>query len=849
MPLRRALLVLFFLSGVAGLSYELVFGKLLGYIFGTTAYATATVLAAFMAGLAMGSAVIGRSADRIRRPLRLYALIELGIGLYMLAVPALMHAVRAGYVGLNRIAPLSSGQLLLVRFLLGGAVVLLPSALMGATLPLLARRFVQNGAASPSLVALLYASNTFGAAAGVLAANYLLLPWTGIYGAIAAGVLVNLFVCFRALRLERRAPVPAPPEQQPTPPAEPHASAEQRGLLGAAALTGFIAFTYEVVWTHLLGVVVGTSAYAFGDMLFAFLLGIGAGSLWLARHPAAPAKQRTRLARCQLGVGIAVVLTIPLWDQLPYLFKLTGYLLPGFYLREAVRIAASLAVMAIPTFLMGVSFPLLIECLRGGQQRLGHRIGAAYSLNTLGAIVGSALTGFLILPALGSRWTMLAAAALSMSTGLALWSSPEAALRRQRGGWAIAAAAVLLVGTLAFPPWNYHALLAGYNVYFGAASGFDRLLYLQEDVQGGVTSVARSTSGKVELRTNGKFQGNNREQMEAQRGFALVPALVAHHYNRAAVIGLGTGVTAGTLARFPFRRIDIAELAPGIVAAARGYFADINLGVLDDPRVRLHLEDGRNMLLLDEGARYDVITAELTSIWFAGAANLYSREFFALVRSRLTPDGIFQQWVQFHHISPLDILRVLNTARQVFPHVTLWWNGSQGMLIASGEPIRAEYASVARITSPEAMGPVLDSLPLKQPLALFGDLLLDEAQVDSAIAFVSSRIGPMLTRNLFISSDLLPWLEYSTPRGNAIALEYGATLKFFQNYDARRPPPIDGIPGAAERDLIYGLAALRKGNLGNALRLLEAVSAARPADRPLAELVADLRRRVEARPL
>src|SRR6185369_8010219 len=154
-----------------------------------------------MAGLAVGSAVIARSADRIRRPLRLYALIELGIGLYMLAVPALMQAVRAGYVGLNRVAPLTSGQLQLVRFLLGGAVVLLPSALMGATLPLLARRFVQSGAATASVVAQLYASNTFGAAAGVLAANYLLLPWTGIYGAIGAGVLVNLFVCVRALRL------------------------------------------------------------------------------------------------------------------------------------------------------------------------------------------------------------------------------------------------------------------------------------------------------------------------------------------------------------------------------------------------------------------------------------------------------------------------------------------------------------------------------------------------------------------------------------------------------------------------------------------------------------------------
>ncbi len=205
--------------------------------------------------------------------------------------------------------------------------------------------------------------------------------------------------------------------------------------------------------------------------------------------------------------------------------------------------------------------------------------------------------------------------------------------------------------------------------------------------------------------------------------------------------------------------------------------------------------------------------------------------------------------MQLHHINPLDILRILNTARQVFPHVTLWWAGSQGMLVASADPIRADYAAVMRVTGAEAMGPVLDSLPLRHPLGLFGDLLLDEAQVDSAIAYVGNRIGPALTRKLFISSDLLPWLEYSTPRGNAIAMEYGATLKFLENYDAHRPPPIDGIPNESERDLIYGLAAFRKGNLGNALRLLERVAGTRPGDRPLAALVTELRRRMEERPL
>lgn len=844
---------LFFLSGLTGLVYELVFTKLLGTIFGTTAYAAATVLAAFMGGLALGSAIVSRFADRTRRPLRVYAWIEIAIAGYMLAAPFLMSVVRESYVGLNHVAPLSPAQLNLVRFLLGGAVIVVPAALMGATLPLLARHFASLGQGGGATVARLYAVNTFGAAAGTFAANYLLVPWTGIYGAITAGVLLNLYVGRRAFRLDRvegtrDPPFTAEPARAGAALPDGPARGLDRILLATAFATGLIALAYEVVWTHLLAVVVGTSAYAFGDMLLAFLLGIAAGSLWIARHPADRETQLARLARCQLGAGIAVVLAIPLWDHLPLLFKLVGYALPGFYVREGFRLLASLLVMAVPTCLMGASFPLLIEGLRGGEQHLGRRVGSAYALNTLGAIVGSTLTGFLLLPALGSRATMLFASAASVAVGLGLLWLPGPAGARSRIRWALTAPAVVLLGAFALPAWNYMTLLSGTNVYFVSSGRYDRIVYLHEDVHGGVTSIGRR-GAEIELRTNGKGQGDNGRQMEAQWGFALIPSLVARRHDRAAVIGLGTGVTAGTLARFPFRHIDIAEISPGIIEAAGRYFGELNWDVLKDPRVQLHLEDGRNMLLLAGDARYDLITVELTSIWFAGAGNLYSREFFELARDRLAPGGVFQQWVQFHHISPFDILRILNTMRQVFPHVTLWNSGRQGMLVASMEPIRADYSLVQRLTRPEAMGPVLDSLPLRHPLALMGDLLLDETQVDSVLAVVRSRIGGFLTRHVFISSDLFPWIEYSTPRGNADVLQYGATLKFFENYDAHRPPPVDGIPSDSVRDLVYGVAALRKGNAGNALRLLERAAAAAPSDSALAGLVATLRRRLTEHPL
>lgn len=844
------MLLLFFLSGASALVYELVFTKLLGTIFGTTAYAAATVLAAFMGGLAAGSALVSRWADQIRRPLRAYAAIELLIAGYLLAVPSLMAAVQSGYVALNRWEPLSLGQLNLVRFALGGAVVVVPTALMGATFPLLAQALARTGLGSGAVIAWLYSVNTFGAAAGTLAANYVFLPWTGIYGAIGAGVLANLYVGFRAWRLDRTGSTAllAAPGGEAEP--EPALNRKRdRALLAAAFLTGLVAFAFEVLWTHLLTVVVGTSVYAFGDMLLALLLGIASGSWWIARHPASPDLQASRLARCQLAIGVAVVLAIPLWDHLPIFFTLVGYLMPGFYLREGIRLAASLTVMAAPALLMGVSFPLLIESLGGGKGRIGRRVGVAYTLNTLGAIVGSTVTGFLVLPAAGSRLTMLAAAALSVLNGLGLLWLSTPAVRRAGLRWALVAPAALLLGAVAFPSWNYNRLLSGTNVYFRASSRPNRTVFVHEDVHGGITSVTEYAGGERELRTNGKFQGNNRSQVKAQQGFALIPAILARNYDRAAVIGLGTGMTAATLGRFPFRRIDIAELAPGIVTASERYFADLNGGILKDPRVRLHLEDGRNMLLLDGAARYDLITCELTSIWFAGAANLYSREFFELARDRLARGGVVQQWVQFHHIDPLDILRILNTVRQVFTHVTLWFNGSQGLIVASMEPLRADYARVMRIATPAAMGNALDSLPLHHPLALLGDLLLDEAQVDSALGVVRRLIGGTLATRVFVTSDMLPWVEYSTPRANAQVIQYGATLKFFEQFAAHRAPPIDGIPNETERDLIYGLAALRRGNLGNALRLLERVAPTRPEDGALAALITDLRRQLEDHPL
>jgi spermidine synthase len=251
--------------------------------------------------------------------------------------------------------------------------------------------------------------------------------------------------------------------------------------------------------------------------------------------------------------------------------------------------------------------------------------------------------------------------------------------------------------------------------------------------------------------------------MDAQRLFAHYPSLFVERWDRALVIGLGTGTTLGTLAAYPWQNLDVVEISPAIVQAARRYFLAQNQGALDDPRVNLTLADGRNHLLIVD-RRYDLIGIELSSIWFAGAASLYSREFYALVHRRLRPGGIFQQWVQLHHITPTDFASVLGTLRAEFPHVALFFGGGQGVLVASDRPLSASAARLASLEQRPRVRAVLP--PGKRLISLLDDVLVVGAGLDRFVAESARAAG--VTPSEMISTDDNLSLEFSTPRGNVL---------------------------------------------------------------------------------
>jgi spermidine synthase len=768
---------LFLVSGATGLLYEVAFSKLLGYVFGATAYAVSAVLSAFMAGLALGAHFGGRNAAWVRRPLMAYGALEMVVGAVCFASPRVLSLLTEVYVALARAAPGSLWALTLARAGLTALVVVVPTVAMGATLPLLSRVVLGEKGLS-----WLYAINTAGGAFGALAGAYAVLPVLGIRGTMAAAALANVTIGAVAFFTGRRPHPSGPPlpkgeregevsSSRALPEGERgsgvrSAEDDERLLLGLAFASGFLVFAAEVVETHLLALLIGNSAYAFGLMLAVFLVFLALGA---ARMPAFAARYgAAALPRGLWAAALALAATLPLWAELPRVFIFAGKYVTSWAGREACRALAAAAILALPTLWMGSTFPLLLQ-RAAAHVDVAARVGRLTVANTLGTIAGSILTGYAVLPALGSQGALRAIAVVFALASIAgVWAQRAPTVGAARGparrGAVLAGGAAILLAVL-LPRWDMAQLTSGANVYFTVGPTPDALEMVREDVHGGVTTVARR-GGVRTLYTNGKFQGDDGAEMSAQRRFAHFPSLFVRDFDRALVIGLGTGTTLGTIAAYPWKRIDAAEISPAIVEASRRFYTPQTFGALDDARVRLSVNDGRNHLLVATEP-YDLITMELTSVWFAGAASLYSREFYALCRARMAPTGVLQQWVQLHHLRRRELASIVKTLRGVFAHVALFVGGSQGILVASDAPLVASAAHLGALeTRPELQA----TLAGARMVDLLDELVVSEGDLDRFVVDTQGADEPIP-----ISTDDNLYLEYATPKGNV--LNYEASLR------------------------------------------------------------------------
>jgi spermidine synthase len=700
-------LALFFVSGASGLVYEVLWTRRLTLVFGSGLVATSAVLATFMGGLALGAWLLGRAADRGRSPFALYGWLEIGVGLYALAVPVLLAAAIPLYQVVYRRWDGAPGPVNLARALLSAAIFLVPTVLMGGTLPALSRFVVREIRGLGEHVGRLYAVNTWGAVAGCLLAGFLLIEALGLRGLEILTAGANLAVGAVAVALGRRQG--RAPSEAPRGGGAPEVGTAARGLvLAALALSGFAALGYEVVWARFLTFFMGNSTYAFTAMLGTFLVGLAAGAALAARRVDRLAEPLLAFAWVELAVGTSMAAGMVVYPLTPELAGMVAAVVPGGTWAEwiAVRFTFAFAVLLVPTFFLGTTFPLAGRIYVSDVSRVGSQVGTLYAANTLGAILGSLASGFALIPGLGFRNTVVALVALN----------------------AVVAAAVALRGTAAR---RVAAVLASAALAAGAAVALPDAVFLStirrvfpreeivyyREFPSATVFVTRSPEAERWVHFSDKRASGGTMNLPGHRFWGHLPALLADRRDTACVICFGSGITVGSVARHPFDRIVCAEICEGIREPAR--FFPENHGVLDDPRVRLVTDDGRNVLL-GTAQTFDVIVSEPPLLETAGVVNLFTREFYELVRERLAPGGVFCQWVPSFEFSRPQHALVLRTFLEVFPEATLWGSPlyADTVLVGSRGPARLDFAEIARRMAEPAVARDLAESGIADPLEL-----------------------------------------------------------------------------------------------------------------------------------
>ncbi len=763
--------VCFFFSGAAGLVYEIVWMRMLGLIFGHTVFAITAVLAAFMAGLAFGSFLFGRLIDRRGRPLQLYGLLEVGIGLYVLAMPFLFQGMQTTYLWLYRSLDLSFLSFALMQFALVFVVLLIPTTLMGASLPVLVKFFVDRVEDLGRKIGDLYALNTFGAVVGSAAAGFILLPTIGVKGTTMLAAAVNLIIGFSALMADRLVPRVASEAALPFTMDSSSQREEADGgrfpvflILGGIGLSGAASMFYEITWTRALRLLIGSSIYAFSAMLTTFLVGLTLGSFLFARIWGKRSVNVSLFGWIEMTIGFAALALVPTFDRMPDLvLTLFKRFSPSATGALAIQFALSFLVMIVPTTLIGAAFPCAVQICAKALRRVGRDVGQVYSANTLGTIFGALVAGFLLVPWIGAQASMTAAAAMNTAVGAVLLLLPASHPSRWRRTLVFPLAVIFLTGLWFLPRWDRKLMVGGASVYaqrfisapdpgafFRNLAASKQLLYYREGIN--ATVAVERTAQMNSLKVDGKVDASNGVDMMTQLMLGHLPLFLHPNPERVLIIGLGSGVTTGAVAEHPaVREINIAEMEPAVVEASK-FFIRENRSVLRDPRVRLVIGDARNFILASN-KRYDVISSEPSNPWMAGVANLFSLEFYRQARKRLADDGIMVQWLHGYSLFPSELKMILNTFRQVFPHSTLWRTiTGDYLLVGTSSTLTVDYELLARrFAESAAVREDMAALRLDSPVDLLSMFFMDEADL------------ARFTSNATVNTDDRPLLEFSAP--------------------------------------------------------------------------------------
>lgn len=728
--------LMFFLSGAAALFYQVIWVRSLTLVFGGSHFAVTVVLSTFMAGLAIGGYIVGRLVDRIEKPLKLYGILEIGIAIFATVFIGLMKVYPSIYVCLAQWKENSSLFLLFIRVLFSVVALIIPTTLMGGTLPVLSKFLSEQPKDLGRHLSFLYGFNTLGAVCGAFAAGFFFLRLYSVSTTLYIAILTNLAIGLTGIFLQGKgshvlvSDLSRAGERKSVENLQVSFRESGKGLfpsrliLWGIGISGFCALGYEVLWTRILTIVLGASVYSFTTMLIAFLAGIALGSgaygLWLKffrLKEKGPRRSAFWFGIIEIIIGTsAMLVTLYIADLPMNIIRLHRYFegmgISIFGARLWSNFALAFLYMVVPAFFMGLAFPLAGKIHVERRKVVGGAVGEVLAYNTLGAILGSAISGFLMIRLFGIERSLQMLTLLNIGIGLLVLFG----LRRIKSlSWMISGltlSALLLLGLdqNAFRIWDKKYFAVFRSNVLGAFDNPEKakyaientdVLYYAEGTESIVSSY-RVKDGEQSFLANGRTEASTHlHDQQCQLALCHLPMLLHKNPKRVLVVGLGSGMTLGGTSVYPsVEKLILVEIEPKVVNVAKT-FEEYNHHVLDDPKLKIVFNDGRNFLMTTR-EKFDVITADPIHPWTRGAGYLYTAEYFKLVSEHLLPGGIACQWLPIYELAPEDLKSVVLTFRQNFKYTMMWLTNSDAHIIGSNSPILMDEEEIGRrIAQPE----------------------------------------------------------------------------------------------------------------------------------------------------
>ena len=671
---KPLIVFLFILSGIVSLIYQVVWLKMLTLVFGNTVWAVSTLLTVFMAGLALGSWIFGRVADLSASPLRIYGFIEGIIGIFGLLTPLLFKHVVILYRPLYLLSGGDNFLLGLFKFVLGFLILIIPTFLMGGTLPLLAKHFSKSFRRASKDIGFLYTVNTLGAVIGVFISGFFMIPFLGLRLSIVAAATLNFLILLVIIPMTSG-------EKSKVNIAKIVIRKSDRikteAILWIFFGCGFAALAYEVLWNRILVLTVGTNVYAYSVILVVYLLGVTLGSAVMSSMADKLKQPGLWLGLVQITIGLYIVVQIKLFGLMPDLiFSIRSVLTGASYSYYIfTMIFALFLILFLPTFLFGASFPLAVRLFLKSEKNLGRETGILYSFNTMGTILGSFAAGFVILPLIGAQRGIILMALLNLGLGIYLLMRVKGKVLSKAG---IAAVTVLLfiAGNL-FLLQKDEVILKG-SVFQSTKSKKKKIINYSEDIYATVTveDIEEGQGNWRRLSLNGvDVAGTSSELFTIQKLQGHLPLLLHGSARSVLHIGFGSGGTAWSVSCHPVKNITIAEISQSIIDKSSQYFHHVNHNVLQDPRLKIHITDGRNFVLASRET-FDVILSDSIHPRYSGNGSLYTYDYYRLLKKRLNPGGVVSMWLPFYGLTVENFKMIVKSFYRVFPNTSIWFVNS-----------------------------------------------------------------------------------------------------------------------------------------------------------------------------